>query len=118
MATSQSGSRASSKASRYYSSVSLTSGALGAGSAVLDMRDMSSGSVTASSTNAATALVFFASLDSSTGPYRPVYTSTGGALGATIAALRCTALPAGALACKWVRLQVDTAGTYSVYLKG
>lgn len=106
------------RAFQYWSSVSLTSGALGVSGNSLDMRSFAGGCISGSTAQAATTLTFFAAQASSTGPYRALYDSDGVAVTLTVAAARTTDLPAACFGTGFIRMQADTAGTYDVCLKG
>jgi len=117
-ATKESGYQGIGRGYRYYSSVTCTSAALGAGGTAIDMQGMAGGSISASSTNANTAFTAYASLATSTGPFRALYDEDAVAVTMTVAASRCTQLPAAVYGVRWLVLQAGTASAPSVYLKG
>lgn len=106
------------RAWRQFSSVSLTSGALGASGDAIDMRSFAGGIITGSSTCSATTLTFFHSAATSTGPFRAAYDKDGTAVTLTVAASRATELPTALFGAAWVRVQADTAASFEVVLKG
>lgn len=117
-ATNQSGCQSIGRSWRYYSSVSLTSAALGAGGTALLFQDMSSISVSASSTQGATTLTMYGAQASSTGPFRPTYDEDNAAVSETITVPCERTLKSANFPRRWVRLQADAACVVDVFMKG
>lgn len=96
---------------RRYASVSLgTTGATPNGD-ILDMRQFTRGTIYASSTHGTPTLTYWTA-SSSTGPFRLLKSSTGGAVSQVIVANAANRMPAGVAGAQFMRLSSSTTAAY------
>lgn len=90
---------------RYLTSVAVTSGV--AAGDMVDFRNFTQGAIYATSTHGTPVLTWYTAA-SSTGPFRLLKTSTGGAVTTTIIANAAIKFPASVAGASWFRLSSST----------
>lgn len=96
----------------HYTSVAITSATPAAGNS-LDMRDFTRGTIIASSTAGTPTLTYWAAA-TTTGPFRLLKTSTGGAVTTVIVANACVSMPAAVANAGHVRMVTSGAAISSL----
>lgn len=96
---------------RYYTSVSLGTTAATPNGNSIDMRGMSGGVIYASSTHGTPTLTYWTA-PSSSGTYRLLKTSTGGAVTQVVVANSAMRMPAAVSSAQFIRLSSSTTAAY------
>lgn len=96
---------------RHYTSVSLGTTAAVPNGDMLNFQGMSNGTIYATSTHGTPTLTYWAAA-SSTGTFRLLKTSTGGAVSQVLIANAANRMPASLAGCNWIRLSSSTTAAY------